>query len=194
MRIYSNMSGTVRVRPAQERDFPALAAMDLAYDASRMLAIDRGGTAGEPAFAFAWRDGAPREAIYNEYGEERLRSAQSRVDLSCVAEVDGVACGLLMIIVPAWTDAAEITDLAVDRAQRRSGAGRLLVGAAVEFARDRGLRALWVEPRTDNAAAIEFYLSLGFRISGFNDRMYSNHDDEAGRTTLFMHLELPASD
>ena len=180
------------VRLAQEHDFVALASMNLMYDASRALAIERGGTEAEPDIAFRWRDrpGAG-DVPYNEYSAERLSGAQLRADLFAIAEVDGVACGLLMIIVPPWTDAGEITDLAVDRARRRSGAGRALAGAAVAFARERGLRALWVEPRTDNAAAIEFYLSLGFRISGFNDRMYSNGDDDAGRATLFMYLELP---
>jgi hypothetical protein len=49
-----------------------------------------------------------------------------------------------------------------------------------------------VEPRSDNADAIEFYVAQGFRITGFNDRMYSNADDAHGRLTLFMHLELEA--
>ncbi len=40
-----------------------------------------------------------------------------------VAEVDGAVVGLLMIIVPSWTDAGESTDLAVDRAARGSGEG-----------------------------------------------------------------------
>ena len=56
---------------------------------------------------------------------------------------------------------------------------------------ERRIRALWVEPRADNADAIEFYLSLGFRISGFNDRWNSNDDDQDGHATVFMHLELP---
>jgi ribosomal protein S18 acetylase RimI-like enzyme len=55
---------------------------------------------------------------------------------------------------------------------------------------DRGLHAPWVEPRADNHAAISFYISLGFRLSGFNDRMYSNDDDDDGKPTVYMHLEL----
>ena len=85
-----------------------------------------------------------------------------------VAEADGVAVGLLMVIVPGWTDAAEIADLAVDRGVRRLGAGTALVEAAAGWACERGLRALWVEPRADNAEAIEFYLRTGFRVSGLN--------------------------
>ena len=44
--------------------------------------------------------------------------------------------------------------------------------------------------RADNAEAIEFYRRLGFRFSGFNDRLYSNRDHEDGSPTLYLHLEL----
>jgi ribosomal-protein-alanine N-acetyltransferase len=129
-------------------------------------------------------------AVYDTYTVEGLRTALDRTDLFLVAEVDGEVTGLLMVIVPEWTDAAEITDLAIDIAVRRVGAGRALVEAAAEWARARGYRSLWVEPRANNHAAISFYVSLGFRLSGFNDRMYSNADHEDGRATVFMHLEL----
>jgi len=129
-------------------------------------------------------------AVYATYTLDGLREALKRVDLFLVAEVDGDIAGLLMITVPSWTDAAEITDLAVDIAFRRLGAGRALVEAAGEWARERGYRALWVEPSADNHAAISFYTALGFRLSGFNDRLYSNTDHEDGRPTVFMHLEL----
>ena len=45
-------------------------------------------------------------------------------------------------------------------------------------------------PTTDLEGAKSFYTALGFRLSGFNDRMYSNADHVDGRPTLYMHLEL----
>src|SRR6266516_3217888 len=150
----------VTVRPASEADLSALTRLDLTYPTDRVLALDR------------------------------LRQALSTTDLALVAEVDGEVAGLLILVVPEWTDAAEITDLAIDIAFRRLGAGRVLVEAAADWARGRGYRALWVEPRADNHAAISFYVSLGFRVSGFNDRLYSNADHEDGKPTVYMHLEL----
>lgn len=181
----------VLVRPAKDADFPALARLDLTYPTDRLLTLEREGEAPEWTWRLRWRNGAPGStAVYADYGVERLRRAMERTDLFLVVEIDGRPSGLLMIVVPAWTYAAEITDLAVDRRRRRRGAGRALVQAAAAWGRERGYRALWVEPRADNAEAIEFYLTLGFRLSGFNDRMYSNLDDEPGRTTLYMYLEL----
>jgi ribosomal protein S18 acetylase RimI-like enzyme len=181
----------VTVRPATESDFHSLARLDLTYPTDRVLALDRSGEPPEHTFALRWRSRVPAPmAVYATYTVERLREAVDRTDLFLVAEVDGELAGLLMIVAPEWTDAAEITDLAVDIAFRRSGAGRALVDATVEWAREHEHRALWVEPRADNHAAISFYVSLGFRVSGFNDRMYSNADHEDGRPTVYMYLEL----
>jgi len=178
------------VRPTTESDLPALTRLDLTYPTDRVLALECSGQPPQHTFAFRWHSREPGTAIAYQYTEEKLRNALSRGDLFLTAELDGQPFGLLIVIVPPRADAGEITDLAVDRPHRRRGAGRALIDAALEFTRSRSLRALWVEPRADNAEAVEFYLSLGFRLSGFNDRMYSNRDHEDGRVTLFMYREL----
>lgn len=184
------MKRTVSVRPAIEADLVALTRLDLSYPTERVLVLERSGQPGEERFTFRWRNQEPGTANYVEYSEGQLREALPRVDLFLTAEVGGEPAGLLIVIKPSWSDAGEITDLAVHRPWRRCGVGRALVDSALQFARSRGLRALWAEPRADNGEAIDFYLSLGFRLSGFNDRMYSNRDHEDGRVTLFMYREL----
>ena len=182
---------TITVRPATESDLTTLTRLDLTYPTDRYLSLERSGEPPEHTFVLRWRNRVPAPmAVYASYTADGLRQALSSTDLFLIAESGGQVGGLLMIIVPAWTDAAEITDLAVDIALRRLGAGRALVDAAAEWARGRRYRSLWVEPRADNRAAISFYTALGFRLAGFNDRLYSNRDDEAGRPTVYMHLEL----
>lgn len=181
----------IAIRPTTEPDFEALIRLDLTYPTDRFLQIERTGEPPEQTFAFHWRQRGPGTArAYPHLTVEWLRRAMTKTDLFLVTEVDGQVEGYLMIVVPPWTDAAEITDLAVDIAHRRRGAGRALVEAAAGWARDRSCRALWVEPRANNCEAIQFYFSLGFRLSGFNDRLYSNRDDEPGNPTLYMHLDL----
>ncbi|MEX0786940.1 MAG: GNAT family N-acetyltransferase, partial [Dehalococcoidia bacterium] len=114
----------------------------------------------------------------------------TRADAVFVAEDADELLGYLMILLPRWTDAAEVSDLAVHRPARRRGAGRALIDGAAAWARERELRALWVEPQGDAGEAIEFYLRLGFRVAGFNDRWNSNRDDEDGRQTVYLYLEL----
>jgi Acetyltransferase (GNAT) family len=114
---------TVKVRPATEADFPALTRLDLTYPTDRYLELDRSGGPPEHTFTLRWRNRVPAPmAVYATYTLQGLREALERTDLFLLAEVDGEAAGLVMIIVPAWTDAAEITDLAVDIAFRRLGA------------------------------------------------------------------------
>lgn len=180
-------SMAVTVRPASEADLATLAAIDIGFAKGRCLSLERSGTAPELTFGFRWRASAPREELYDELTVAGLAGALTRTDLFLLADVDGECAGYLMVMLPGYTDAGEITDLAVHRPLRRRGVARSLVEAAAAWAREHALRALWVEPRADNADAVEFYLSRGFRISGFNDRMYSNQDDEL--PTVFMYLE-----
>jgi ribosomal protein S18 acetylase RimI-like enzyme len=178
------------IRPATLADAPAISRVDTRYTVGRrLLSLETSGDAPELSYALRWRDGSPREADYGDYCEDSVEQALARTDLFLVAESAKTIVGLLMVIVPPWTNAGEITDLVVDRVSRRCGAGRALVAGAEAWARGRGLRALWVEPRGDFADAIEFYLALGFRLSGLNDRWTAN-DDAPGGQTLYMYLEL----
>ncbi len=179
----------VVVRPAKEADFPAIARFDLTYPADRYLHIQRSGSPPEHTFTLSWQEHDSPDAIYANCTEEWFRGAHSRIDLFLAAEVDDRVAGLLMIVLPNWTNAAEITDLAVDRPLRGRGAGTALVEAAAAWARERSKRALWVEPPANDAPAIDFYLRRGFRISGFNDRLYSNDDDAPGQPTIYLYRE-----
>jgi ribosomal protein S18 acetylase RimI-like enzyme len=179
------------IHTATEADLPALTRLDLTYPTDRYLHLQRSGESPEHSFTLSWRNRVPAPmAVYDTLTLEKLRGALVKTDLFLVACDGDERVGYLMMVVPHWTDAAEVTDLAVDIASRRIGAGRALVGAAEVWAREHGYRSLWVEPRADNHAAISFYDSLGFRVSGFNDRMYSNADHLDGQATIFMHLEL----
>jgi ribosomal-protein-alanine N-acetyltransferase len=180
----------VTVRPVHLEDFEPLSRLDLTYPTGRYLQLERSGPSPELVFRLAWRTREPGERLYAQYEADWLRRAASRADLFVVAQEVGSPVGLLIAVVPEWTNAGEITDLAVARPMRGRGAGRALVTAAVDWGRERDLRALWVEPRTDNAEAIDFYLRMGFRISGFNDRMYSNEDGQSGQAMMYMHLGL----
>jgi ribosomal protein S18 acetylase RimI-like enzyme len=185
------LQAEVEVRPASDGDLSRLTTIDVTYPTGRVLALERHGKSAEMSFSFHWLEREPGEALYADYSVEGFQRGLSRADLFLVALIQDRPVGHLQILVPAFTDAAEITDLAVDKPARRSGVGRALVDSAVRWAKEREFRALWVEPSADNAEAIEFYLSLGFRLSGFNDRMYSNRDHEDGKPTLYMYMELP---
>ena len=107
------------------------------------------------------------KAIYsliNSYAERDKMLFRSMADIYenlqsfTIAELDGkvVGCCALQII---WSDLAEIKSLAVDEANTGKGAGKILVAAAIEQARQLGLPrvfALTLNP--------DFFEKMGFKI------------------------------
>ena len=61
-------------------------------------------------------------------------------------------------------ESAHLALLGVQPAQRRRGLGRALVVWLEACARTAGIGVIRLEARADNAAAIAFYESLGFRV------------------------------
>lgn len=87
-----------------------------------------------------------------------------------VAEDDGSVLGYVKVHqplpLPSHTHVLEIGGLAVDPDRQRAGAGRALVEAAVELARDRGARKLGLRVLGPNAPARALYESCGFGVEG----------------------------
>lgn len=184
------MTSSATIRPVTEADLPALVRLDYSYAADRLLHVVRKGPPPQHTFRFQWRTrSAPRRPGYR-YDVRTLRRALDSAPLFHVAEVQGRVVGLVILLIHGLGDAGEVTDLAVHLPFRRRSIGSALLDRALEFARTQRLRAIWVEPQNDNADAIEFYLRLGFRLSGFNDRTFSYQDDEPQHVTLFMTKDL----
>jgi len=103
-------------------------------------------------------------SLINQYAEEDKMLFRSMADIYenlqsfSVAELDGkvVGCCSLQII---WSDLAEIKSLAVDKANTGAGAGKMLVGTAVEQASSLGIPrifALTLRP--------DFFEKMGFQV------------------------------
>lgn len=86
-----------------------------------------------------------------------------------VAEAGGVVVGYCYAVIEplSWKElrdeAGFISDLALDPAARRQGAGRRLVDAAIQWFRDRNLARVMLWTSTQNAAARQLFTSAGFR-------------------------------
>ncbi len=80
----------------------------------------------------------------------------------------------------------EIATLAVDTERRRLGVGGLLLDSAIQEARLRGVRDLYLEVRDSNAAAQKLYASRGFLEIGRRRLYYRNPAEDA--RMLRLHL------
>lgn len=87
-----------------------------------------------------------------------------------VAEVDGAVVGYAKLgpstRLPSREHVLDLNGLTVDPNRRRIGAGRMLVDAAVEEARNRGARKLSLRVLAGNTGARALYEACGFVVEG----------------------------
>jgi tRNA threonylcarbamoyl adenosine modification protein YeaZ len=94
-----------------------------------------------------------------------------------VAEAGATLCGFFIARVVA--DEAEVLNLAVDPAKRRTGIAHALWNEAfVEFQR-RAVRRVFLEVRESNRAAIRFYEKQGFARTGLRPAYYREPEEGA---------------
>jgi ribosomal-protein-alanine N-acetyltransferase len=112
-----------------------------------------------------------------QWPPESYANAKDPGRLAWVAEADGVLCGFFVARVTA--NEAEILNLAVDPAKRRTGnASALLHEAVAEFGRLR-VQSVFLEVRESNLAAIRFYETQGFVRAGQRASYYRNPQEGA---------------
>ena len=93
---------------------------------------------------------------------------------------DGVT-GKVLGYVVAWfvIDEAEIANLAVSDSVRRLGVGALLLDHALQAARQRQARIVFLEVRESNEAARALYASRGFAVAGRRSKYYRKPVEDA---------------
>jgi len=91
-----------------------------------------------------------------------------------VATFEAGLAGYALIALRKRSDVARLYSIAVDRSHGRRGVGRALMAACERYAAAHSRRALRLEVRHDNEAAIALYRSLGYREFGHYDNYYAD--------------------
>ncbi|WP_419803777.1 ribosomal protein S18-alanine N-acetyltransferase [Terriglobus sp.] len=113
-----------------------------------------------------------------------VRSAGAPVRRLLVAEDGGKLAGFVQFVV--LLDEAELEGMAVQRACRGQGVGRLLLQHAVEIVRADGATRFHLEVRRSNEAALQLYRSAGFVEVGARRSYYAQPVEDA----LLLQLSL----
>jgi ribosomal-protein-alanine N-acetyltransferase len=74
-------------------------------------------------------------------------------------------------------DEAHLLNVAVAASERRRGYGTAMVEDAVEVARGRGCRRVFLEVRPGNKAAVKLYENFGFKMVARRPHYYANGED-----------------
>ena len=124
------------------------------------------------------------------FTEELERNACTRY---LVVEDEGkvVGYGGMWFIV----DEAHVTNIAIAKAHRGRGLGKLLMENMLQFAADSGMAFMTLEVRRSNEVAQNLYRSHGFVDVGYRKRYYEdNHEDALIMTTLSLPEAHPEND
>jgi GNAT superfamily N-acetyltransferase len=89
-----------------------------------------------------------------------------------VAVLDGEVRGFIAWALATWNRRMTIWHFYVDLPYRKRGGGRVLMNAALEWARHAGAVTAWVETSQVNSPGIAAYRRLGFEICGFDTTLY----------------------
>lgn len=127
----------------------------------------------------------PEEVTWMRFPEEAYTLGDGRTYL---AAWDGPRCVGLAALEPGGYRYLYVYDLKVARDCRRKGVGRLMMRRAMDCAQEQGLRGLCLTVQDNNLAACRFYLSLGFEIGGFDNRIYRG-TAQAGKADLTLYLD-----
>ena len=97
------------------------------------------------------------------------------VGMVCSADGNVCAYGGMMVAV----DEGQIINIATHPDYRRRGYGKAIVEALIKYAKINGLDSISLEVRESNAAAIELYSSLGFKVEGKRRDFYTKPTEAA---------------
>lgn len=141
---------TVTLRPAAERDVPAI------------MAIERASFPTD-----AWSEAAMRSTLLDTDAVAEL------------AEVDDRVAGYAALLAPIGAPDADVLTIAVGADLRGLGVGRALLTHLLDAAGRRGARRVFLEVRADNPVAQALYASEGFEPIGRRPHYYQPDDVDA---------------
>lgn len=97
---------------------------------------------------------------------------------------DGVCIGLA-IYQDFWFRYMYLYDLKVSGAARGRGVGKKLIEAGMEEAKKRSYKGLYTQAQDNNLNACMFYLKAGFKIGGYDNRVYTGTSQEGKADIIF---------
>ena len=96
-----------------------------------------------------------------------------------VAEHDGRVVAFLMLEWPGtwWNRVAEIGWIAVLPEYQRRGFGSRLMKSMEQYAKEKGIRKVYVEPSVANKIAVHFYIENGYKPEAIRKDWYRDGED-----------------
>jgi ribosomal protein S18 acetylase RimI-like enzyme len=185
----------MEIRPVRPADLDRLIDIDGTIESKDYLHVDQTGQGIAGSWRIEKRPLREKRMERNQPTDEMqflLRQVTSGVEegLALLAEHDGINVALLVARHEPEFGTLRLHDIRVDFEHRRQALGSAMVYKIIAEARERQLRAVSAETRTDNSPAAEFLVKCGFELSGLDARRRTNHDLVKESVTLFWYASL----
>jgi ribosomal protein S18 acetylase RimI-like enzyme len=185
----------MQIRPMTIADLDRLIDIDGTIESARYLHMDHSGQGLNISFRLEERELRQKLIETNPVGEDlrfELRQILSGADegAAIVAEHDETLVALLLARPDLESGILRIVDLRVDYDARRQGLATAMIYQVIQAARERGMRAVAVEAKTNNLPANMLLDKCGFDLAGVDTRRDSNHDLVKESVTLFWYATL----
>ncbi len=166
----------MNIRPAQARDLDACLALDESFETEYVWQMET--TRANGAIQLGFRTTRlPRPMRVSVHSaQDALADHLEAGECILLAEEYPRVAGFIDATIETGQRVAWIQSLVVASDLRRQGIGTLLLSAAMEWARDKKMRALMASISTKNYPASAFLQKYGFVFCGFNDQYYHNRD------------------
>lgn len=186
----------MQIRPLQPTDLDLIDEIDATIESARYRHVERVAEGDRLRFAVEDRSLASKRVESNPIDDD-LRFTMKQIageieeGLALVAEHDDVPIAALVARV-ALDDASlvELVDVRVDFDHRRQGLASAMLFQAINFAREKEVRAIRAPVRSSNDAGNRLLSKLGFDLAGIDTFRLSNHDLVKEQTTLLWYLAL----
>jgi ribosomal protein S18 acetylase RimI-like enzyme len=183
------------IRPIRPGDLDRLIDIDGTIESDDYLHVDRTGEGLAASWKLERRPLRERRMDRNAPNDEAqflLKQVVTGVEdgLALLAEHDGINVAVLLARVEPEFGTLRIQDLRVDFEHRHEGLGSAMVYKAITDARQRELRAVVAETRTDNVPAAQLLSKCGFELAGLDTRRRTNHDLVKEQVTLHWYAAL----
>jgi ribosomal protein S18 acetylase RimI-like enzyme len=170
----------ITLRPFRRSEDQALVSgLDTSFTTERIYRITRTNR------AFALNDVQVMPPLRKSYPLNEQVDTLAKLAWVQVAIADHSLVGLVAMSFEEWNRRALLQHLYVTAPARGRGVGRLMLEGAIEEARRRKARCLWVETQTVNYAAIRFYERHGFTLCGLDTSLYDPHEVDAGEVAIY---------
>ncbi len=165
----------MEIRLANLGDLNACLAIDDSYETEYVWQMEERSSAGDIAIGFHLARLPRPMRVSNIISHDDLLYNFQHGSVLFVAD-DGAVRGYIEVTASEWNQVAHIENFAIAPAYRHKGIGTRLLRAALDWAREKKLRAAMLNTSTKDYPAICFYQKQGFTFCGFNDQLYPNRD------------------